>query len=128
MEAVVYLDTHAVVWLYSGLTEKFSARGVAAIESRDVLVSPIVLLELQYLHETGRVHQRPEAVISALEDAVGLRVCELSFHKVVLESVSLTWTRDPFDRIIAAQAGLRKSQLLTKDRTILSHCKYAFWD
>jgi PIN domain nuclease of toxin-antitoxin system len=39
-----------------------------------------------------------------------------------------TWTRDPFDRIIVAQARLRGAPLLTKDRTIQTHHAEAFWD
>ncbi len=51
MAAVIYLDTHVVVWLFSGRTELLSSRAVNAIENHDLLISPIVSLELQYLYK-----------------------------------------------------------------------------
>jgi PIN domain nuclease of toxin-antitoxin system len=34
---------------------------------------------------------------------------------------------DPFDRVIASQATLRGATLLTKNRTLLTHCEWADW-
>ena len=31
----------------------------------------------------------------------------------------MSWTRDPFDRVITAQAALEQDRLITKDRVIL---------
>ena len=39
----------------------------------------------------------------------------------------MKWTRDPFDRMIAAHAITHDHDLLTKDESILAHCKNAFW-
>ena len=38
------------------------------------------------------------------------------------------WTRDPFDRLIAAQAIVADAPLVTADRTILEHLPLATWD
>jgi PIN domain nuclease of toxin-antitoxin system len=37
----------------------------------------------------------------------------------------MKWTRDPFDRIIAAQAAVDATPLLTRDRIILSNYPHA---
>jgi len=58
--AVIYLDTHVVVWLFSGQTELLSSRAVESIEKQDLLISPFVSLELQYLFETNRISQQPQ--------------------------------------------------------------------
>jgi PIN domain nuclease of toxin-antitoxin system len=41
--------------------------------------------------------------------------------------MSLNWTRDPFDRLIAAQALCRGIPLLTKDESIRRRIKLAAW-
>ena len=45
----IYLDTHVVVWLYAGETSKLSQAAEELINTNDLLISPIVLLEMNYL-------------------------------------------------------------------------------
>ena len=123
----MYLDTHAVVWLYAGETERFSASAVAHIEGNDLRVSPAVLLELQFLKEIKRVSADPMLVFQTLEETIGLQLCRLDFSKVVFGVLSQSWTRDPFDRMIVAQALVRNELLLTKDRMIQENCSVACW-
>jgi PIN domain nuclease of toxin-antitoxin system len=40
---------------------------------------------------------------------------------------TIQWTRDPFDRIIVAQATLKHSPLITKDETLRKHYKHCIW-
>jgi len=124
---VIYLDTHVVVWLYAGESERFSKKGVELIEENDLLISPAVLLELQFLKEIKRITSDPMLVIQTLEETIGLQMCRLDFSKVVIGALSQSWTRDPFDRLIAAQASVRSELLLTKDRMIRRHCATACW-
>lgn len=124
---MMYLDTHAVVWLYAGETERFSEEGVALIEENDLLISPAVLLELQYLKEIERITAEPMLIFQTLEETIGLQLCGMAFSKIVIGAMSQSWTRDPFDRLIAAHAAVRNAILLTKDRTIRRHCSTACW-
>jgi len=48
---LIYLDTHIVVWLYTGLLEKFSQSIQTILNENEILISPIVRLELAYLYE-----------------------------------------------------------------------------
>ncbi|HLG72825.1 MAG TPA: type II toxin-antitoxin system Phd/YefM family antitoxin [Chloroflexota bacterium] len=43
------------------------------------------------------------------------------------EPPKITWTRDPFDRLIAAHALATDTPLLTKDETIRQHLPLAWW-
>ena len=61
---MIYLDTHIVVWLYAGLLEKFSQSIQAILNENEILISPIVRLELEYLYEIERV-QEPAHVLVA---------------------------------------------------------------
>ncbi len=123
----IYLDTHVVVWLYAGAVELLSDRAREVIEGSDLLVSPMVLLELEYLCETGRTTEHGEPVLDHLDQVLGVDICDASFRHVARLAATLRWTRDPFDRIIVAQAMSRESLLLTKDRSIRDNYTRAVW-
>jgi PIN domain nuclease of toxin-antitoxin system len=124
---MIYLDTHVVVWLFSGHTELLSQRGERAIEENDLLICPIVSLELQYLFEIDKILRPAHVIIGELSKSLGLSLSRQPFEAIIAEANRLSWTRDPFDRIITAHASLQKAPLLTKDTTISSHYKKAFW-
>ena len=58
---------------------------------------------------------------------IDVRVCDLSFRSVVEAAVSENWTRDPFDRLIVANAKARRAPLLSKDERIRLHYARAIW-
>jgi PIN domain nuclease of toxin-antitoxin system len=91
-------------------------------------VSPLVSLELAYMHEIGRARDSAPMMLAALGQSIGLRVDDISLAELANTAVGLTWTRDPFDRMIAAQAILADASLVTADRTILEHLPQATWD
>lgn len=123
----MYLDTHAVVWLYAGETRRFPATARRHLEREPLLISPAVVFEIEFLHEIGRVSVPAATMIAALGADIDLAVCGLPFAKVVAEACSFTWTRDPFDRLIVAQAMLGGAALLTKDETVQAHYARAVW-
>lgn len=93
-----------------------------------LFVSPIVELELACLHEIGRATRTAAAILDALRRDLDLETCKkLPFASVVGAALGLTWTRDPFDRLIVAQAARGKAPLLTADRVILERYPKAFW-
>ena len=124
---MVYLDTHIVAWLFAGLVEKFTPNARELINTQDILVSPIVRLELQYLHEIQRVTVDADGIITDLAGRIGLKVCNRAFDAVVIQALTLDWTRDPFDRLIVAHASLGNDVLISKDEQILEHYAHARW-
>jgi PIN domain nuclease of toxin-antitoxin system len=127
MEDIVYLDTHVVVWLYAGRSELLSEQVADLIQQNDILISPIVELELQYLFETERILVKPDKILDVLSTEIQLKICDLPFQNIINKAVSLNWTRDPFDRIITSQASVYNRILITKDQTILENHKNAIW-
>lgn len=127
MAALAYLDTHVAAWLFAGDVTRLSAAARAAIEKDDLLVSPAVVLELQYLYETKRVAEAADQVVEDLRHRLGVRICDLPFPDVVRRAVTLSWTRDPFDRLIVAQAAVRNTTLVTKDRTLRKRYGASLW-
>ena len=123
----MYLDTHVVIWLYQKDEERISSLARELIESRDLLVSPMVLLELEYLFETGKTKAEAAEIYDYLHDTIQIDVCSKPFGAVVKKAIGMKWTRDPFDRLITAQAALGESTLLTKDDTIRTNYANAVW-
>ncbi len=130
MASITYLDTHILVWLYAqGKNLKLPAASRDAIQaSEDLRISPMVQLELTYLQEIGRATAGAQEIISAMSSGLNLRICPVSFAQVVLLAQQQPWTRDPFDRLIVAQAQLTNAALITKDETIRNHYALALWD
>jgi PIN domain nuclease of toxin-antitoxin system len=128
MATLVHLDTHVLVWLFGGRTDLLSSLAQTLLEEGELFCSPIAALELRYLQETGRLGVSPGLVLSSLSRELGLRVCVAPFFEVVEHAYQETWTRDPFDRLIVAQARLRGARLLSKDRRIREFCESACWD
>ena len=128
MENIVYLDTHLVVWLYGKILNLIPDNVLQDLNNNDLLISPIVKLELQYLFEIKRIKKQAGTILKALQSEIGLKFCDLDFQSVINSAVKEKWTRDPFDRILTAQASINKTILLTKDFTILDNYKYARWD
>jgi PIN domain nuclease of toxin-antitoxin system len=125
--ALAYLDTHVAAWLYAGLLNAVSTAARRVIEQGSLVISPAVVLELQYLFETKRTTEPGDRVVQALQRTLGVQICDQSFPDIVFRALSENWTRDPFDRLIVAQAALRDAPLVTKDRGIRKHYDRAIW-
>ena len=124
---MIYLDTHVVAWLFAGRVDLLPRPVVELIDRDELLISPIVALELQYLFEIARTTEPAKVVVEALTRELGLKSCDLPFTEVIVEALNQSWTRDPFDRIIVSHAQLRGASLLTKDQTIRDHFTHALW-
>ncbi|EAR21609.1 type II toxin-antitoxin system VapC family toxin [Nitrococcus mobilis] len=128
MASIVYLDTHVVAWLYGLGAKALSAPAADVVRSADSLrISPMVRLELQYLYEIGRLAERPAPVLDELNATLGLSLCQAPFAAAVHRAAGQNWTRDPFDRLIVAQAALHDAMLVTKDKTMHTHYARAIW-
>jgi len=124
---LIYLDTHVVVWLYAGKIKKLSEQAKELINGHDVVISPVVRLELQYLFEIQRITDKANEIVSDLSDRIGLKMCDKNFNTIVSGALDFSWTRDPFDRIIVANAAVNHNILVTKDQNILENYEKAMW-
>ena len=127
MAPLIYLDTHALVWLYAGQVDRIPPIARSFLETRDLVVSPMALVEVAYLIEIGRFTASVDALVETLGRDLGLAICDLPFDVVAHHARRQTWTRDPFDRLIVGQAAARETLLLTKDQTIRDNYPQALW-
>jgi PIN domain nuclease of toxin-antitoxin system len=122
-----YLDTQVVVWLCEAKLQKLTPAAVSAIEDGEPAISPMVLLELQYLYDIHRIVRSPLALAQQLENQIGLEVRDAGFGGIVRTALFETWTRDPFDRVIVAQARTDSAELITSDAKIRENYAKAVW-
>ena len=113
---MILLDTNALIWVVAG--HRRTAPLLA--QRRPLYVSPANFLELQLLVETGRVRLRVDSLDRvaadprwALDDPSAVDWFERAWP--------LSWTRDPFDRLLVAHARLRGWKLATADEHLLTH-------
>ena len=125
---MIHLDTHAVIWLAAGEHSRFPPFVPALLQQAPPVISPMVLLKLAYLHEIGKLKVPGQDIVNDLAGKIRLIIDTGSFAAIVQTAITLTWTRDPFDRLITATARRAGAALLTKDAIILAHESSAFWD
>jgi PIN domain nuclease of toxin-antitoxin system len=116
------LDTHFLVWITTGhdrllefpWLERYAPFGV----------SPVSLLEVQYLAETGRLSVDMVAFRAALARDARFELDEAPLLALIDHALSMSWTRDPFDRLLSAHSSARRRPLVTLDRRILENHRF----
>jgi len=125
---ICYIDTAVAVWLAEANLTKISQKAVSLVEIADVRISPMAVVELQYLYEIQRLTVPPQEILVKLNAEIGLTVCDYPFPIIAEIALAETWTRDPFDRIIVAHARANgTAPLLTKDEAIRENYPNARW-
>lgn len=115
------LDTHVAAAMYEGRGGAFGVSARRALDRDKVLISPAVLLELEFLHEIGRLRSGAAHVADYLARELDIHVAGDRFADVAREALALIFTRDPFDRLIVAHAALLNAPLVTMDAHIRRH-------
>ena len=124
---VIYLDTHVLIWLWLGESGKLGREARKAIDRNEIVAPAAAVLELEFLHELGRLKPTASKVTSTLATDIGLRVCDLPFRTIVDHALAEGWTRDPFDRLIVANAKAAGAPLVTKDARMREHYARTVW-
>lgn len=124
---MIFLDTHMVVWLYEGDLALIPVEVRRRIDAEPLVMSPYVRFELTFLREVGKITVTESDIIGDLGRRLELAVSDSSVDAICRAAQELTWTRDPFDRLIAAHAVTADMPLVTKDRTIRSNLALAWW-
>ena len=109
------LDSHAILWWVSA-SPHLSARARAAITGKDheVMVSVVSLYELLFKASLGKL-STPVPALQALLDSCTLeRLSVTELHAQL--AAKIKWPhRDPWDRLLAAQAITEQACLISKD-------------
>jgi len=119
--AAILLDTHTLLWLVSS-PDQVSVTALEAIAdpTREVAVSVASAWEIAIKTRLGRLDGEP--LLSAWPDIMAaMSVTELAIEATdAIMAGGLRWNhRDPFDRMIVAQAARRGLTIATRDADIL---------
>ena len=108
------LDTHFFLWLLLDLPRVDEFPWLDRY--RPWGVSPVSLLEVQLLSETGRIEVRQPEFMEAVSRDARFVIDEVPLVPLIERAIPLSWTRDPFDRLLAAHSEARRVPLCTLDR------------
>jgi PIN domain nuclease of toxin-antitoxin system len=114
---VILLDTNAVLWALAG--DRRAAPLLA--HGGRLRLSPVSLLEIQFLVEVGRLELAPGRSSGEIADDGRWSLDSPSSARLFAAARDLDWTRDPFDRLLVAHARYRRWRLATGDRFLLKH-------
>jgi PIN domain nuclease of toxin-antitoxin system len=109
------------------LLDRIPAAVQRRLNREQLAVSPVILLELAYLHEIGRLKIAPDALMSDVAGQLELVTADISAAALCRQALTLSWTRDPFDRLLAAHALATGWPLVTKDESLRQHLSLAWW-
>ena len=85
-------------------------------------------LELAYLHELGKTKFPARDLLKKVNHETNLRLCDLPFANIAAAALDEKWTRDPFDRLIVANAKANGfAWLVSADESIRQHYPRAIW-
>jgi len=115
----VLLDTHALFWwLYFPELLPSAMRDTLADRDVQVFVSAVSAYEMSYKHHRGRWPE-VEPLVTAFEEVVaaeGFDLLPLSAAQAIRAGAYGPEHRDPFDRMLAAQAVVEGLMLVSSDK------------
>jgi PIN domain nuclease of toxin-antitoxin system len=119
------LDTHAAIWWMEGST-KLPAACYRAVRRRGfAYVSLASAWEVAIKISLGRL--RLAAPFGAAVEASGFAFLPLTLEHVEEVGALPLHHRDPFDRMLVAQARVEKLTLVTGDRKLAAYAVQRFW-
>lgn len=116
------------MWLAANKLSRFSPKVRRVLDRDELLFSPMVFMELEFLFELKRNKVSARDIQRKVEFELGLRLCTLPIDQVATAALDEKWTRDPFDRLIVANAkanGL--APLISADVHIAQHYPRVLW-
>jgi PIN domain nuclease of toxin-antitoxin system len=113
------LDTHFLLWIVLEVPQIDDFEWLDRY--RPWGVSPVSFLEVAFLSEVGRIDADTERFMEAVGSDARFIIDEVPLLTLLRRSLPLDWTRDPFDRLLVAHSGARRTPLCTLDRSIREH-------
>lgn len=124
------LDSHALLWWWFD-PDRLSAslQPLIANPAISVLVSAATVWELSIKHHQGKLSELAQAIgdLPALLQADGFQPLPITLAHGLRAGACSQPHRDPFDRMLAAQAELERLVLLTADPQLAPFPCHTLW-
>ena len=125
---IAYLDTHVFLWIAAGKVRRLSPKARGLLDRSELLLSAMAFLELEYLNELGKTKFRAGDLLKKVEYETKLRLCDLPLSTIASAALDEKWTRDPFDRLIVANAKANGfAWLISADEQMRKHYPRTVW-
>jgi PIN domain nuclease of toxin-antitoxin system len=123
------LDTHTLIWFIGGNKElSHNARQVIEAENATNFISIATLWEIAIKISLGKLELKtPFNQINQQLLENGFEVLPITFEDTLIVSTLPFHHRDPFDRIIIAQAITNKLSIISKDEHFSSYSAKVIW-
>lgn len=113
------LDTHFLLWI---VLDAERLREFPWLDAyRPWGISPVSFLEIQFLAEVGRLEVDQPEFSRAVSNDPRFVLDEAPLVGLIEKALPLSWTRDPFDRLLAAHSDARRLPFCSLDRLIRSN-------
>jgi len=112
----VLLDTHLLLWALSA-PARLPVAARRLIQDADVYVSAASIWEISIKAALGKLTADPQEVLAALEPAGFLSLPVAGVHAARVSSLPPVH-RDPFDRLLVAQALVEPMRLVSTDAAL----------
>lgn len=120
------LDTHIALWAAAG-SSKLPAKAAELIADakNDIWISAIVPWEITIRHATGKLATSAWEAMQAFRDC-GYKVLAVNENHANALSMLPTYAdhKDPFDRMMVAQASLEEALLISADEKLARFTPY----
>lgn len=113
------LDTHLLLWALAS-PRRLGARTRELVMNEEVFVSAASIWEIGIKSAIGKLHADPAEVLAALEPAGFRELAVTGTHAAGVARLPVHH-RDPFDRLLVAQAVAEPMRLLTNDSALAAY-------
>jgi PIN domain nuclease of toxin-antitoxin system len=112
----ILLDTHLLLWAFAR-PAKLSAAARKQIDTAEVYVSAASIWEISIKSALGKLAADPADVLAAIEPA-GFTLLDVTGEHAAKVALLPPLHKDPFDRMLVAQALIEPMLLLTNDAAL----------
>lgn len=119
MSVRLLLDTHLLLWALAS-PRRLSTKARALVINEEVFVSAASIWEISIKAAIGKLRADPVEVLAALEPAGFWELPVTGAHAAGVARLPVHH-RDPFDRLLVAQAVTEPMRLLTNDGALAAY-------
>ncbi len=108
------LDTHVLIWLLLGSSRLKDSVREQIDTAEEIFVSAASIWEIAIKRRLGNIDADPDEIVAILS-ASRIRALPVSYAHAAMVARLPDYHRDPFDRLLVAQAMLEPLRLLSSD-------------
>ena len=120
---ILLLDTHVFLWLQTDPERLGEQLPLVADPRTELLLSAVSAWEIAIKHELGKLAlpEEPERYVPARMRTIGAQALAIEHSHALAVATIPNLHRDPFDRLLVAQAMLLGLTILTADPAVAQY-------